>query len=136
MRDKNGEYIDAALESSTREFMIYFMGLGNSENHETSAYDLVIEMPYSEDEILRDIDILEKEGYLKTNHSLPVNPENQILYPEKTKGFNDVLSNTDFGEIDEKPVKITSKAEEYIQRTNLDSLETSIKQVFNNYREN
>ena len=108
--------------SSKREYMMYFTGMGVGRLREVELSELLDEMPYEQEQVIENVENLESEGYIETI--------SDAIYPTETEGFNDILENTELPEVEETRYSLTGKGMEYLEKTGIKDLERSLEQVF------
>ncbi len=149
MKPKNYREIDRELNSTLREYSIYFLGL--EQENTVSTVDILNEMPYTSSEIKEDLETLETQdlvSYTETDYE-PTgfykpeqNPEIRVL---KSKGVKEILEKTEtfsedevfeYNNIEElkgleaDQIVLSKRGRDYIERTQLYSLSDPLKTVF------
>ena len=115
------EYLeDPDTDVSGREFLRYFLGL--EQNVEVALDDLNREMPYSRDDIIDGLEYLEEQNYVESSHG--------EIKPEKTKGFNEILDDTQLDSVETEKNVLTDNGQRYLNETGLDRLEFSLKSLW------
>jgi len=101
--------------SSKREYMMYFTGMGVGRLREVELSELLDEMPYEQEQVIENVENLESEGYIETI--------SDAIYPTETEGFNDILENTELPEVEETRYSLTGKGMECLEKTGIKDLE-------------
>lgn len=119
------EHFEAEREisGSLKEFMLYFVGLGRGPHLRVKLDDLLEEMPHEKDDVVSDLEYLEEEGYVGTF--------SDSIYPTEVKGFNEILREAGFEELNETHYAVSEKGLEHVECLGLDSYEESLRYVFN-----
>lgn len=98
--------------------MLYFVGLGGPE---VSLEELLEKMPHSDNDITRDLERLEQEGYIRASAD--------GIYPVETEGFNNILQDTEYDQIDDTAYSLDEKGQRYVRQAEIQKIEESLRQV-------
>ena len=113
---------------SVKEYMMYFIGLGEGEKKSLGVGELVEKVPRNSQDVTDELEELEADGYLESNE--------QDTYITESKGFNDILEDTGFETIEMEEVnegkyfQLSDKGREYVESRDLEKLRPSIRYAF------
>lgn len=97
---------------------MYFVGLGEPD---VSLEELLEKMPHAEDDIARDLEKLEEEGYVQAS--------TDRIHPVEKDGFNDILQDTEYDQIDETAYSLDERGKSYVSRAEIQKIEDSLRKV-------
>jgi hypothetical protein len=112
------------MSGTLGEYMMYFVGLGEGESLEVDTSVLSEELPYEPEDVLDDLDRLEEEDYIESVYD--------SIHPDAVEGFNEIMDRTEFRELDPSSYRLGGKSREFIEKTDIDRIEESLKYVFRN----
>lgn len=111
---------DKEMTGSTREYLIYFIGL--EEQGTVSLNDFASEMPYENSDIAEDLEYLEKTDIMDSYYGK--------IKPIETKGFNKILEDTHFSETEETEYYLSEKGKNHMYSLELDKISRQLKETF------
>jgi len=113
---------------SVKEYMMYFIGLGEGEERSLGVGELVEKVPRNSQEVIEELEKLESDGYLESNE--------KGSYVTESKGFNEILEGTRLEAIEDSEVNeskyfwLGHKGLEYVSTRDLDELRPNIQYAF------